>query len=249
MKGPVEIVPGVYGLGSELVNWYLVEGEGGLTAVDAGLQGYADTLDDDLRSIGHTAEEIKALVLTHADSDHVGIAPDLRERGVPILVHAEAEQRLADPKPKGGDGSPRHLIPYVVRPGFWGLMNHFRRYRALSQPKITGADTYGDGEVLDVPGRPRVIPTPGHSDGHCSLLFADHDAFFVGDALCTLQVITRNTGPQLMPAAFNVSNDQCLESMGAIEPVEVAVSLPGHGEPWRGTPAEAAALVRERGRT
>jgi glyoxylase-like metal-dependent hydrolase (beta-lactamase superfamily II) len=29
--------------------------------------------------------------------------------------------------------------------------------------------TYADGETLDVPGRPRVIHTPGHTSGHCSL--------------------------------------------------------------------------------
>jgi glyoxylase-like metal-dependent hydrolase (beta-lactamase superfamily II) len=249
VKGPFEIVPGVYGLGSELVNWYLVEADDGLVAVDAGLQGYADTLDADLRSIGHAPEEITALVLTHADGDHVGIAPNLRELGATVYVHADAEERLAKDGGKTGDAATIKLLPYLVRPGFLGLIRHFASYRALSAATLENPTTYRDGEVLAVPGGPRVIATPGHSPGHCCLLFEDRGALFVGDAFCTLQVVTRKTGPQLMPAALNVDNERCLESLSAIDPVEAAVTLPGHGEPWRGTPAEATAFVRERGRT
>ena len=39
-----DIAPGVHRLGSSLVNWYLVEEGGRLTAVDAGLPGYRKTL-------------------------------------------------------------------------------------------------------------------------------------------------------------------------------------------------------------
>ena len=52
VKGPVEIVPGVYGLGDDMVNWYVVDDGGRLTAVDAGVPGFAKTLEADLRSIG-----------------------------------------------------------------------------------------------------------------------------------------------------------------------------------------------------
>ncbi len=41
MHRPMELVPGVYGLGSASVNWYIVEEGGALTAVDAGLPAFA----------------------------------------------------------------------------------------------------------------------------------------------------------------------------------------------------------------
>ncbi len=43
-----EIAPGVYGLGSEQVNRYLIEDGGRFSAVDAGLPGFARNLDGDL---------------------------------------------------------------------------------------------------------------------------------------------------------------------------------------------------------
>ena len=43
MKGPVEIVPGVYGLGDEMVNWYVVDDGARLTVVDAGVSAFAVT--------------------------------------------------------------------------------------------------------------------------------------------------------------------------------------------------------------
>jgi glyoxylase-like metal-dependent hydrolase (beta-lactamase superfamily II) len=248
MKGPLEIAPGIYGLGSELVNWYLVEGDGGLTAIDAGLQGFARSLEADLAAIGHRADEIEALVLTHSDSDHTGLAPTLRELGARVLIDARDEPTLAKPGPKGGDASPIHMLPLIVRPGLWRLLNHFRSYGALKPAKVEGAETFGDADVLDVPGSPRVVEAPGHTPGHCAILFEGR-ALFAGDALCTLNVISRRTGPQLMPARFNVSNDRCLESLDTLAGLDAELVLPGHGDPWRGGAVEAAAKARARGRT
>lgn len=111
-------------------------------------------------------------------------------------------------------------------------------------PKIEGAETFADGDLLDVPGRPRVVHTPGHTAGHCVLLFESHRALFTGDELCTRNPITGVVGPQLMPRFTNVSNDQCVESLVVIEPLEAELLLPGHGEPWRGTPATAVEVAR-----
>jgi len=106
-----------------------------------------------------------------------------------------------------------------------------------------------DGEVLDVPGRPRVVHTPGHTPGHCALYFERHGALFVGDALCTWNPLSGRRGPQVMPSAFNVSTDTCFESLAAIERLDAEAVLPGHGEPWREGAAAAAARAREAGRS
>ena len=70
----MEIAPGVHGLGSEYVNWYLVQEGDRLTAVDAGLPGFAKHLDDDLRALGRHRSDVAAVVLTHSDADHTGMA-------------------------------------------------------------------------------------------------------------------------------------------------------------------------------
>jgi glyoxylase-like metal-dependent hydrolase (beta-lactamase superfamily II) len=41
----------------------------------------------------------------------------------------------------------------------------------LRPPKISDPVVFADGETLDVPGRPRVLRTPGHTDGHCAIQF------------------------------------------------------------------------------
>jgi len=249
VRGPAEIVPGVYGLGSEMVNWYVVEDGGRLTAIDAGLPGFARDLETQLRAIGHQPSDVEAVVLTHSDSDHTGVTPALRDAGARVLIHAADDATLRKPGPKKGDGSPRHLAAYTWRPTFWRLMAHMVRGGGARPPKVEGAETFEDGAVLDVPGRPRVVHTPGHTRGHCVLVFEQRGALFAGDALCTWNPLTGRRGAQVMPSAFNVSTQECFESLAALEGLQADVVLPGHGEPWRESPAAAVAAAREVGRS
>jgi glyoxylase-like metal-dependent hydrolase (beta-lactamase superfamily II) len=244
MEGPSEIRPGVYGMGTKKVNWYLVEHEGRLTAIDAGLPRMADSLAKELLAIGRTPADIEAVVLTHSDSDHTGLAPTFREAGARVFVHADDDATLRKPAPKRGDASPRNILPLVVNGGMWSLMWHLVWRGAAKPASVRGAATFSDGELLEVPGRPRVIHTPGHTSGHCALLFAEHGALFVGDALCTWNPVTGSRVPQLMPKAFNESNAQGLSSLEKLEKLEAEVVLPGHGEPFRQGPAAAVESAR-----
>jgi glyoxylase-like metal-dependent hydrolase (beta-lactamase superfamily II) len=232
-----------------MVNWYLVEDEGKLTAVDAGVPGFRGDLEADLGKIGHRLEEVAAVVLTHSDADHTGVVPALREAGARVLIHSDDEGTLRKPGPKSGDASPIHLLAQMRRPRFWRLIAHLVRAGAARPPKVEGAETFTGGDVLDVPGRPRVVHTPGHTPGHCVVHFERHGALFVGDALCTWNLLTGKRGPQVMPSAFNVSTDRCFESLAAIEGLEAETLLPGHGEPWREGAAAAVAVARTAGRS
>jgi glyoxylase-like metal-dependent hydrolase (beta-lactamase superfamily II) len=115
--------------------------------------------------------------------------------------------------------------------------------------KISDVVTFADGDVLDVPGRPRVIHAPGHSDGSVALHFAGHSALLVGDVLCSFNPLTGRRGVQVMPGAFAVSSAQALESVGRLEGVEAAVVGFGHGDPWRGGVGAAVAEARATGTT
>ena len=76
---PTEIASGVWRLGTELVNWYLVKEGGRLTVVDAGAPKYRPQLDVALGRLGRSLGDVAAIVLTHAHSDHTGFAEALRE--------------------------------------------------------------------------------------------------------------------------------------------------------------------------
>jgi glyoxylase-like metal-dependent hydrolase (beta-lactamase superfamily II) len=102
--------------------------------------------------------------------------------------------------------------------------------------------TFRDGDVLDVPGRPRVVHTPGHTPCHCALDLGD--SLIAGDLLCTLNPLTGKRGPQLMPGALNRSSAEMMESLRSIEPLDAQTVYVGHGGPW--TDGVSSAVERAR---
>jgi glyoxylase-like metal-dependent hydrolase (beta-lactamase superfamily II) len=133
------------------------------------------------------------------------------------------------------------------RPAFWRFFGAMARRGGAHPEPIEGAETFEGGQTLDVPGRPSVIHTPGHTPGSASFLFERHGALFVGDALYMWNPMNGSRVPQVGPSFFNVSNESCFVSLEALEPIQADVVLPGHGDPWRDGPAAAVASARELG--
>jgi glyoxylase-like metal-dependent hydrolase (beta-lactamase superfamily II) len=239
-----QVVPRVHRLGTSMFNWYVVEEGGRLTAVDAGLPGFKSSLDYDLGELGFRTTDVEAVILTHSDADHTGVAQALKNAGARVLIHRADEPKLRKPGPKSGDAKPINLVKELWRPSLWRFAGAMMRDGGFNPTKVTDAETFGDGETLDVPGHPRVVPTPGHTPGHCSFHFAAHATLMAGDAMCTLNPMTSSTGPQLLPRAYNESNEQALRSLDALEPIEADVLLFGHGEPWREGVASAVRQAR-----
>jgi len=246
VRQPIEIAPGVYGLGSEMINWYLVEEGGKLSAVDAGLPGFARDLEAGLASLGLKVGDVEAVVLTHSDADHTGIAPRLQAAGARVLIHAADEAALRKPGPKGGDASPRHLLANLWRPAVLKIMRHTLQHGGAKPAKVQGAERYSAGDVLDVPGSFRVVHTPGHTAGHCALLSERSRTLFVGDALCAHHLMTGGRGPQVMPRFLNEDHRQALASLDAIAELDADTDrlLFGHGDPWRQGARQAVASAR-----
>jgi glyoxylase-like metal-dependent hydrolase (beta-lactamase superfamily II) len=235
----VKIAPGVHRVGNNsIINSYLLEDAGEVTIIDAGLSGFYRDIAHELASMGRTPADVRALVLTHGHSDHIGFAERLRrEQQVPVSVH-EADAALARrevPNPSKGFG------PIKVGPllGFlWFTMTH----GGVRTRKLQEVSTFGDGATLDVPGSPKVTLTPGHTPGSAVLRFESNNALFVGDALSTYAVTTGKRGPQVAP--FTADAEQAVESLSRIESFSSELVLPGHGGPWTGGVAEAIRLVR-----
>ena len=242
----IRLRPGVFRLGSPIVNWYVVEDDGRLTVVDAGLPKHAETLEAALAAVGHGLDDIDAVVLTHGHSDHTGIAGFLHDRGVPVHIHSEDAGILAS---GGRTKNESGLLPYLRHGTAWRTLFHLAQGGGMRPPKLDHPVTFGDADELDVPGRPHVIHAPGHTPGHCAFHFPRHSALFVGDAMCTWNPLTGRAGPQIMPAAFDVSTDRCFASLARIEEVDAELLLPGHGEPWTDGPRAAVGLAREAGRS
>jgi glyoxylase-like metal-dependent hydrolase (beta-lactamase superfamily II) len=239
-----EVAPGVFRLGSHIVNWYVVKDGDALTAIDAGLPAFGDTLADDFAADGLEPGNVEAVVLTHSDGDHTGLATRFKEAGARVLIHSKDAGTLAKPRPKSGDAAPLKLLTHLWRPALWRFFGYMARRGGGKPPSVDADATFSDGDVLDVPGRPRVLFTPGHTAGHSALLLEDRGVLFVGDSLCTWNPLTGSRSPQLMPHPFNEDNGACVRSLDAIAEADAGVLLPGHGDPWHGSPAKAAERAR-----
>ena len=237
-----EIASGVHRLGTDWVNWYLVESGTKVTVVDTAMPGYYAQLEPALRSIGRTMNDIEAVVLTHSHSDHVGCAERLRsEAGALVLAPAgEAAVIRGDTKP----GHPAGMVPNLWRPVLMRFMVHAVRNGGAKLEPVTELATYDASDALDVPGRPRAISTPGHSPAHHCLHFSEHGVLFTGDAMASVSWVSGSTAPQLHP--FGEDRARMPAALDALEPIDADVVAFGHGEPFRGSPAAAVASARER---
>ena len=187
--------------------------------------------------MGRTIDDVRAVLLTHGHSDHIGFAERARRAGIPLKVH-ELDAALARsevPNPARGRG-PVSLLPLL------GFLVFSARKGLLRIPTIRAVATFGDGATLDVPGAPQVIHVPGHTPGSAALHFPAHDALFVGDALATYAVTTGRQGPQLAP--FTADRAQALESLRRLEDSPASLLLPGHGPAWSGGAKVAVEQVR-----
>lgn len=234
----MKLAPGLHRIGSDLVNSYLVADASGVTVIDAGLPGYWKYLEAELASMGRTLDDVRALLLTHGDTDHIGFAARLhQEKGVPIHIHAADVERarLEVRKPMTGWGKVK-VGPLV------GFLWYTARNGGLRIPPVAAVQIFTDGQVLDVPGSPRIIHVPGHTPGSVAVHVPDVDAVFLGDAMTTRNVLTGAEGPK--PAPFTLDPAQAVDSLVRVESIDATWALPGHGPAWDGGVPEAVRLVR-----
>jgi glyoxylase-like metal-dependent hydrolase (beta-lactamase superfamily II) len=233
----MELTPSLHRIGSDVVAAYLVVTPDGVTVIDAGLPGLHAELVAELASVGRTLTDVKGVVLTHGDGDHIGFAERLRrEHGVPVFIHAgDAARAKGGPKPKNAKqrmrlGAMLGFLAYTLRKG------------GAKTDWLTEVVELQGGETLDLPGSPRIMPMPGHSEGSIAVFVPGVDAVFVGDALTTRHVLTGEVGPA--PAPFTDEPEQALDSLSALVETGATWVLPGHGAPWNGGVAAAVEAVR-----
>ena len=236
-----ELASGVYRLGSHWVNFYLVVDGAEATLVDAGYPRYLGQLEEPVGGLARPIDAIRGVIVTHHHVDHAGTAEALRARsGATVFVHAgdrsKVEGDVPSHPPKGfyREAWRPSMIRYLAHTVVFGGAN----YRAVTETAPLA------GGTLDLPGRPQIIETPGHTAGHCSVLLPDLGVLLTGDAIVNFDYATGTTGPRLH--RFNEDCERARMSLERFARLEVETVLFGHGDPWTGGVEPAIERVRNR---
>jgi glyoxylase-like metal-dependent hydrolase (beta-lactamase superfamily II) len=218
------------------VNWVLVTDDTGVMLIDAGYPGDREDVLTSLRKLGFEPGDLRAILLTHAHIDHLGTAIWFaREHGTPVYCHADevghAKREYLE------QVSVLDLALRIWRPRWAVWTAHVVRSGGLLRDGIPTAQPLTADVAAGLPGHPQPVFSPGHTNGHCSYLV--DGVLASGDALITGHPLLRHDGPQLLPAIFSYSQENCIRSLSALAALETELLAPGHGPLWRGPIREA----------
>lgn len=199
--------------------------------VDAGLPGFAGSIQRRTeRRFGHNSRP-EAIILTHGHWDHAGSALELaRAWDVPVFAHPlelpylTGKSDYAPPDPSVGG-----LIAIMAR--FFPSSGYDFGDRVQPLP-----------EAGAVPGLPdwRWIHTPGHTHGHVSLFRERGSVLLSGDALTTVNqdrpdtMILRTPEFYRPPAPFTVDWTEAAKSISTLASLRPRAVGAGHGWPIQG---------------
>lgn len=219
-----------------LVNWTLITDDAGVMLIDAGFPGSRDDVVTSLHRLGFVPADVTAILLTHAHIDHLGSAIWFSAtHGTPVYAHHDEVGHVR--RDYLEQVSPAALLAQAWRPAWLRWSLEVARKGGLVRTGIAAVAPLTEEIAARLPGRPRALPTPGHTSGHCSYVV---DGVLVsGDALVTGHPLAPQPGPQLLPSVFNHDERQCVRSLAAIAAAGTDVLVPGHGDLWVGPVAEA----------
>lgn len=221
---------------SYAVNWVLVTDDSGVMLIDAGYPGDRDEVLASLRTLGYDVDDLRAILLTHAHIDHLGSAIWFASKhGTPVYCHPDevghAKREYLE------QASVLDVALRIWRPRWavWGM--HVFRSGGTIRDGIPSTQPLTAEVAAGLPGQPMAVFSPGHTSGHCSYLV--DGVLASGDALITGHPLLRHCGPQLLPAVFSHSQQNCIRSLNTLALLETEIVAPGHGDLWRGPIREA----------
>jgi glyoxylase-like metal-dependent hydrolase (beta-lactamase superfamily II) len=184
---------------------YLIKGEENML-IDTGLPFKRKSIINELKSICIELTDIKHILITHHDIDHIGNVFALQQ-----LTGARVWASKDD-------------IPYINGDKDRSSFKKYLKY--IFKLKIPeNINPYIPGESIN---GVEIVPTPGHTPGHVCLLF--QDVLFAGDLL-----ENKDGKLRPYPSAWNWNNDAMAESVKKAAGLSFQLICPAHGAPIEGS--------------
>jgi len=211
----MQITPHLHIISLSIVNAFLIVEDDGLTLVDTGLPKNEKKILKYIESIGRKPDDLKRILLTHADGDHVGSAKALRELTGAKIYASKFEAECAA---KGMPPREPKIDNFFLKTLFSLTAKMF------VYPPTTVDEIVKDGDVLPILGGLRVISTPGHTPDHVSYFSPSHNILLAGDSLRTSKdQVNNETTPFTWDEA---KQNQSVKLQSDLKPQIVCV---GHG--------------------
>jgi len=192
----------------------IADADHGLTLVDTGLNGQEDLIEKAIVAEGLSLGDVKQIVLTHQDADHIGSLAALKEKtGATVYAYVDEIPYIEGKLRSAKYPSPERL---AANPGLAEMLGGLKR--------TTVDRAIADGETLPFAAGAVAIATPGHTEGHMSLYLPNTKTLIVGDAMVSNSGIL--DGPMEM-ATPNMA--QALESIKKFLNYDVETVLCYHG--------------------
>ncbi|MGB9979954.1 MBL fold metallo-hydrolase [Methanobacterium sp.] len=198
----MKVTDDVYALDATKGNYaYLIIGKE-IVLVDTGRPGQGKGILKELESMNINPQDIKHILLTHHDVDHIGnIALLEKETGAKIWASKEDIPYIRGEKNREGI---KRLVSIIMR---------------VKKPE--NINSYPENQkICNI----RIIPTPGHTPGHVCLIYKD--VLFAGDLIRTSN---GQVGP--MMSFMNWNTDLSSKSIKKVDNLSFKWVCPAHGEP------------------
>jgi glyoxylase-like metal-dependent hydrolase (beta-lactamase superfamily II) len=187
---------------------------------------------------------IEAVFVTHHHVDHVGIAERVRSAGGATVYVGEGDAAIVrgdrPSHPPGG------FWGQSWRPSMIGYLIHSARSGGAGYRPVAEFTALNSDQDFDLPGRPRVVHTPGHTAGHYSVVLEDRSVVLSGDAMANFDYASGARGLRLH--RFNEDREQALASLSRLASVDVETVLFGHGDSHTDGSRRAVGAIRDRAR-
>lgn len=238
-----EVADDVFCVEGTAVNCVLLREGTELTLIDGGWSVDTGRVEDSIRALGRHPTDVQAILLTHAHLDHMGAINHFHDRyDTPVFMSSVEVTHARDGHLE--QAKPADIIKRCYRPRALRWTARIMAAGALKPVTLAHAQPYPRAGALDLPGAPVPVACAGHTSGHSAFHLPEKGVLITGDALVTGHPLSPVTGPQLLPPFFAHAPADAEAALQTLAGIDADILIPGHGMPWRGTPAVAAEQAR-----